>query len=68
MEEEKKIETWNAAWMLVGGLAVCTDCMCGQSLLDAESAFHHADTCSAQDAASEGPWIQLHEILDASRG
>lgn len=68
MEKEREVEIWNTAWVLVGGLAVCTSCMCGQSLLDAEYVFQHAESCPAHGMVSKGPWIQLHEILDASRG
>jgi hypothetical protein len=64
MEAEKKIEAWNAAWMLVGGLVVCTDCICGQSLLDAALPFEHAPSCHAYGDIHERPWFLLHGILD----
>lgn len=68
MDGERKIEKWNARWMIVAGRTVCTACLESQALGDCESPFSHAPTCVAKDEQSKHPWVALHEILDHARG
>jgi len=67
MDSERRIEHWNARWMIVAGRVVCTSCIESQALMDCERQFSHARECDA-DAEDAPPWITLHSILDAARG
>lgn len=68
MDAERKIERWNARWMIVAGRAVCTGCLESQAMKDCESPFFHARVCDVSDEKSKHPWNELHEILDSARG
>lgn len=68
VEKERRIEEWNAQWMVIAGRAVCTGCMESQALEDCEGPFAHADACAASDQESKHPWCALHHILDTARG
>lgn len=68
VENERRIERWNAQWVIVAGRAVCTSCMESQALEDSESPSIHADTCPASDVEGHYPWAALHHILDSARG
>lgn len=68
MESERRMEKWNAEWMIVAGRAVCTECLASQALEDCESSFAHAETCAVSDRESKHPWVSLHHILDTARG
>lgn len=67
MDSERKIEQWNARWMIVAGRAVCTNCMESQALADCEKQFIHARECNSEPGDIM-PWIALHDILDGVRG
>lgn len=68
MDNERRIEKWNTQWMIVAGRAVCSDCLESQALEDCEKRFSHARECEASRAKSERPWVELHDILDCTRG
>lgn len=68
MDSERRIETWNARWIIVAGRAVCTGCLESQPLEDCEKPFSHSRTCEVSDEESKYPWVALHEILDCARG
>lgn len=68
MDSERRIEKWNAKWMIVAGREVCIDCLESQALEDCESAFRHARACETSDGKPDHPWIGLHDILDFARG
>jgi hypothetical protein len=67
MDSERRIEQWNARWMLVAGRIVCTSCMESQALVDCEKQFSHARKCNAEQDDGT-PWTTLHNVLDAARG
>lgn len=67
MDNERRIEHWNARWMIVAGRVVCTSCMESQALEDCEKQFSHAHECNAE-SDDLMPWIALHDILDGVRG
>lgn len=54
--------------MIVAGRAVCSDCLESQALEDCERPFSHASKCEASRVKSELPWVELHDILDCTRG
>jgi len=68
MDNERRIEKWNARWMIAAGRAVCTGCLESQALEDCEKQFSHAPTCEAGVEKFTHPWIALHDILDSARG
>lgn len=68
MDNERRIEKWNARWMIVAGRAVCSDCLESQALVDCDRPFSHARVCEARGEESELPWVALHKILDCARG
>ncbi len=68
MDSERRIEVWNARWMIMAGRAVCTSCLESQALEDCERHFSHAPKCDASDEQGKQPWITLHDILDRARG
>jgi hypothetical protein len=67
MDTERRIEQWNAKWVIVAGRAVCTACMESQALEDSEASFVHASDCKLE-LAEPRPWVDLHDILDTTRG
>jgi hypothetical protein len=64
---ERRIEQWNARWMVVAGRVVCTRCLESQALTDCEKEFSHAIECNAE-LGDNTPWVALHDILDRARG
>lgn len=67
MDNARRIEEWNARWMIVAGRALFIGCSESQALNDCESQFSHARTCDSDNEEPERPWIELHDILDRAR-
>ncbi|OCX25902.1 hypothetical protein BBI10_00370 [Pseudomonas graminis] len=68
MDCNQPMIAWSSAWALVGGLAVCTGCMRGQSISLSEDVLPHEPSCKAKGQVARMPWAELHQILDFQRG
>jgi hypothetical protein len=61
MVNERRIEKWNARWMIAAGRAVCTGCLKSQALEERQKPFSHVPTCEAGVEKVIHPWIALHD-------
>lgn len=68
MDSNQYMTKWSAAWALIGGLVVCTQCMRAQSISQSGEPFAHEPHCKSREELSDTPWADLHQILDKERG
>lgn len=68
MDNESRIEKWNARWMIIAGRALCASCLESQAKEECDRQFLHVLTCEADDEKSRHPWVALHDVLDCARG
>lgn len=65
---DQQMGSWSVYWTLIDGFVACTTCNARQPVTSADSAFKHADGCTAFGHVEIYPWVALHNVLDRERG
>lgn len=68
MDGNQRMITWSVARALIGGVLACNGCVQSQPISDADEPFPHDPDCEAQSKVALRPWVELHDILDTTRG